>query len=222
MQAADAWTALGQLLARELEIAIRDATTRFASEIELRFQYFTTTTPELRAQVAKAVQTRLETRDLLMSYAGETRELSVRSNLRQLWEHVEAEYGEDPAETRWAELDRFLHEELEPIHAEGDRLIAALGDLDTQMAKRRAWGWPLEPHGQLRDVLADWRAAAAERMGVAPETLLDPASVPDRPVFVWDEVATNLSNLATWLQDRAAWARALHDLEPLLAKYRPS
>lgn len=221
MQSAEAWTALGQLLARELELATDDATTRFASEIELRFQYFTTT-PALRESVAKAVRTRLETRDLLLSYAGETRELAVRSNLHKLWEHVDAEYGEDPAETRWTEFDRFIHEELESVHAEGDRLIAALGSLDTQMANRRAWGWPLEPRGQLREVLADWRAAAAERMNIAPEALLDPASVRDRPVFVWDETATNVANLATWLQDRAAWARALHDLEPLVAKYRPS
>jgi hypothetical protein len=216
VQSDAAWQALGELLTVEVERATSDFTSRFASEITLRLQYFKTTAAQRQA-VDRAVRTQLDTSTIALSYAGETQDLVVRRTLRTLWEYVD---GEHAAEERWKELARVIQEELDSVDAEGDTLIAALGDVEAQTTDRRAWIWPLEPRGHLREALTQWREGAAARMRISPDQLLDPASVDDRPLFARNEVTTNISNLSVWLTERAAWARALHSLEPILACFQ--
>lgn len=220
MQADEAWDALGELLAAALESATAALTSRFTDQIRLRLQYFKTTKAQ-RDAVAQATRGPLDLDEVTLAYAGETRDLLVRRQLHGLWEHLTTEYADEPAEWRFAELDAQLREVLAAVHAEGDALIAALGDVGARTADRHAWSWPITAREDLGDVVATWREGASARMGVPLEALLDPASVRGIPVYRTNEVSTTLSNLAVWLEDRTAWARALHDLEPVLDAFVP-
>ena len=217
MQADQAWRSLGELLTRELERASDDVRQRFVDQITFRLQYFKTTKAQ-RDAVEKATRGTFDASEAVLSCAGDSLDLVVRKQLRQLWEHVDGEY--EPEE-RWRELGRVIRETLQGVHDEGDKLIAALGDVGTRTADRHLWNWPLSSRERLRDVLGDWRTGIAERMSLPVDKFLDPASVDDRPVYRMNEFGILLSNLAVWLEERTAWARALYDLEPVIAAMVP-
>jgi hypothetical protein len=223
MTARDGWAALGELLGSALVQADQQLAQRFATTIKTRLAYFAVD-KALKKAIDRALQGSCDTEGIIRSfgYWNETRDLMVLRSVTSTWEQL-TEASDFEPDAAWGALAAELRAATAHVHAEGAQHLEQSRAFESEFRGAEPLSmWPLQEAGDLRDRVRTWVESASARMGVAKRDLIAPDSLPAQMTYAWQGAAVGVSTLAAWLDDRAAWSRALALMLPLLERFAPS
>jgi hypothetical protein len=217
----EAWAKLGELLGAALVAAERELAGRFAMTIRTRLQFFPGADKALRKAIDKALAGPCETDEIVKSfgYWAESRDFTIARSLVGSWTALTEQPEFDPT-SAWRMFEEELRERAVDDLDKGLRDAAGVRGVEDDLARLREDPlvmWPLEPAGDLRERVRAWRDAAVER-GLPMHELVDPNTLRSMTTFSWQPAPLAAHNLSTWLDDRAAWSRAIALVLPLLPR----